>query len=57
MRSMKVSDWSEYSRIRQELSCSHAVGHAKGIHGCDGCCGDPTFREAWKKIFGDEKKC
>lgn len=50
---MKVSDWKRYPRIKKELLCPHGIGHG-GIHGCDGCCDDPSFREAWKKIFGEE---
>lgn len=26
----------------KEYACRHGVGHG-GIHGCDGCCSDPSF--------------
>lgn len=38
-----------------ELACEHGVGHPSskltppkyfyGVHGCDGCCSDPSFAE------------
>ena len=28
-----------------EYICEHGIGHDMGVHGCDGCCSDPTFKE------------
>jgi len=48
--------WKRYPRHdKKELMCEHGVGHG-GIHGCDGCCADPSFKKAWKKEFGKESK-
>lgn len=35
---LRYSDGPEYA-------CPHSVGHSMGIHGCDGCCNDPAFKE------------
>lgn len=32
----------------QEYLCQHGVGHG-GVHGCDGCCSDPSFPKSTKK--------
>lgn len=49
--------WIIYPRHddKKELMCEHGIGHG-GIHGCDGCCSDPSFEIAWKKFFGRRKK-
>jgi len=46
--------WTRYTRTKKELACEHGVGHG-GIHGCDGCCSDPSFEKAWKEIFGGKE--
>lgn len=40
---------------KKELRCPHGVGHG-GIHGCDGCCADESFKIYWDKIFGGKGK-
>ena len=37
--------WKESKRAngRMEWLCEHGVGHGNHIHGCDGCCSDPSF--------------
>ena len=47
-----MSGWKKYPRHdgKKELMCEHGVGHG-GVHGCDGCCADPEFKKAWKRIF------
>jgi hypothetical protein len=41
--------WVDFSTMRQELYCEHGVGHGYHVHGCCGCCGDPSFAEEFKK--------
>lgn len=50
-----LRQWKKYARGdgKEELLCKHGVGHG-GIHGCDGCCNDPSFDIAWKWIFGEK---
>lgn len=49
---MKKNKWIANHRLggRIEFICEHGVGHypqwykdGDGIHGCDGCCRDPSF--------------
>ena len=35
-----------------EAICFHGVGHHKGRHGCDGCCGRCP-EEIWEKVSED----
>ena len=46
---LKVWDWP-YMRMsgeHKEYECPHGVGHSiDGIHGCDGCCSDTSFKMA-----------
>lgn len=48
-----MMNWKRYPRVKKELMCEHGVGHG-GMHGCDGCCKDPSFKESWKRIFGED---
>ena len=41
--------WVDFSPMRQELYCEHGVGHGYHVHGCCGCCGDPSFAKEFKK--------
>ena len=41
--------WIDFSLMRQELYCEHAVGHGYHVHGCDGCCGNPSFAKEFKR--------
>jgi hypothetical protein len=41
--------WMDFSLMRQELYCEHGVGHGFHVHGCDGCCGDPSFAKEFKR--------
>lgn len=52
---MNISDWKRYPRSKKELMCPHGVGHG-GIHGCDGCCADRSFKLAWKIIFKEKSR-
>ncbi len=31
-----------------EYLCEHEVGHDMGVHGCDGCCSDPSFKKLYE---------
>jgi hypothetical protein len=46
----KIADkkWINFSTIRQELYCEHGVGHGFHVHGCCGCCADPSFTKEFK---------
>lgn len=35
-----------------EAICPHGVGHHKGVHGCDGCCGDAPA-VLWAQVSED----
>jgi hypothetical protein len=41
--------WVDFSPMRQELYCEHGVGHGFHVHGCDGCCADPSFAKEFKR--------
>jgi len=48
----KLAKWDWPYHGRGELSCPHSVGHG-GIHGCDGCCRAPGFKEAWAQRLAE----
>ena len=54
----KTIKWKRYKKYEAlgmgvmgfsyEYLCEHGIGHDMGVHGCDGCCSDPSF----KKLYG-----
>lgn len=50
MKTKSGKKWTRYPRYKKELACEPGIGHG-GVHGCDGCCYDPSFKTAWKRIF------
>lgn len=51
----ELKDWhwpyQRRSGEHYEYACPHGVGHSvKGIHGCDGCCGHPSFKKEMRNI-------
>lgn len=48
LKSKTLISWKWPYAGRGELLCPHGVGHG-GIHGCDGCCGSPSFKKAWNR--------
>ena len=65
----EVTTWSTEQRAdgRLELVCGHGVGHPSynltkrrvdwqkhmGIHGCDGCCGLPSFKQYEEELLNE----
>lgn len=35
--------------VYEEYLCQHGIGHEMGVHGCDGCCSDSSFKKLYKK--------
>lgn len=52
MKVEQVSFRTYHSEV--ELLCPHGIGHDMGVHGCDGCCSDKSFKKAWKEGVSDE---
>ena len=53
----KRKEWPRYGRYdgKRELKCEHGIGHG-GLHGCDGCCHQESFKKRWKEEFGEAKE-
>lgn len=56
---MKKQKWVQHRKYEalnmltmgysDEYLCEHGIGHEMGVHGCDGCCADPSFEKLYKK--------
>jgi len=48
--------WGRFSPMRKELYCEHGVGHGYHIHGCCGCCSDPSFGKLYQSALRKSDK-
>lgn len=39
----------------KEMICPHGIGHHRGTHGCDGCCGLPEYQELMLKTTEEKR--